>query len=166
MRILSQYGRLWSPTELAYLRENVTTSTYQDIAEHLGRTVPAVRRKAFLNGLYTGRRKPWSPVELAYLRENAGTTRHQAIADHLGRTLRSAQLKALKEGFRPRNIGERHYLAKYSDHDVDLCRELHEEGLSVRIIAEKMEMPVSTVEAIVYYRIRRTPTPTLPAGCE
>ncbi|HDL7014690.1 TPA: hypothetical protein PXN82_003834 [Yersinia enterocolitica] len=124
-----------------------------------------MRRKAFLNGLHTGRRKPWSPVELDYLRENVGTTRHQAIADHLGRTLRSAQIKALKEGFGPSNIGERHYLAKYSDHDVELCRGLHEKGVGPKIIAEKMEMPVSTVEAIVYYRIRRTPTPTMPAGC-
>ncbi|OWF73535.1 hypothetical protein B4902_08520 [Yersinia frederiksenii] len=118
-----------------------------------------MRRKAFLNGFYTGRRKLWSAVELSYLRENVEITRHQAIADHLGRTLRSAQIKALKEGFVPRNIGERHYRAKYSDHDVELCRELHEQGIGTKVIAEKMEMPVSTVEAIVYYRVRRTPTP-------
>lgn len=158
MTTLSHYGRHWSPTELAYLRENITTSTYQDIADHLGRTVPAVRRKAFLNGFYTGRRKPWSPVELAYLRENIRTTQCRVIAESLGRTLRSTQIKALKEGGGPRNFGERHHLAKYSDHDIELCRELHAGGLGPKIIAEKMEMPVSTVEGIVYYRIRRTPT--------
>ncbi|HFZ5261123.1 TPA: hypothetical protein ACIK6T_002804 [Yersinia enterocolitica] len=160
MTTLSCYKKPWSPTELAYLRETVTTTPYRDIASHLGRSVSAVRRKVFLSGLNSLRYKPWLPDEVAYLRKAAATTsRYQRIADHLGRTLRAVQIKARKEGIGPTCGGERHYNAKHSDHDVELCRALYDEGVKPKVIAGKMEMPTSTVYAIIHYRIRRTPTP-------
>ncbi|CNH17514.1 TPA: hypothetical protein ACPZCB_003306 [Yersinia enterocolitica] len=103
--------------------------------------------------------QPWSQDEVAYLREAVTTTRYQDIADHLGRTLTAIRVRAFFEGVNPSGIGECNRNAKHSDHDVELCRALYEDGVKPRFIAEKMEMPVSAVYGIVYYRTRRTPTP-------
>ncbi|MDN0096006.1 hypothetical protein [Yersinia rohdei] len=103
--------------------------------------------------------QPWSPDEVAYLREAVTTTKYRDIADHLGRTLTAVRVKAFSEEVNPSTIGERNRNSKHSDHDVELCRALHAEGLTPRVIAEKMEIPKGTVYAIVYYRIRQLPTP-------
>lgn len=55
-------------------------------------------------------------------------------------------------------VGETHHRAKLSDHDIDLIRELHEEGLSYREIALKFCVGKSTVRDIVKCR-RRWQTP-------
>lgn len=55
---------------------------------------------------------------------------------------------------RGRLIGESHPRAKLSDHEVDLIRELAEDGMSYQQIAEKFECSRSTVQAIVECRIR------------
>lgn len=149
----------WTPAELAYLRENISTTPYRDIANHLDRTVPAVRRKAFLNDLTSCRCKPWSPDEVAYLRETVKTTLYRDIANRLGRTPKAVQQKAFAERINPSAIGERNRNSKHSDHDVELCRALYDEGVKPGIIADKMDIPVSAVYQIVYYRVRRMPTP-------
>ncbi|EOA2966348.1 TPA: hypothetical protein ACGIZ8_002844 [Yersinia enterocolitica] len=166
MTTLSRQGERWSPAELAYLSEAITTTPYRDIANNLGRSVPAVRRKAFLNGLTSCRCELWSPGEVAYLREAVKTTRYRDIADRLGRSPKAVQQKAFVEGVNPSIVGECNRNAKFSDHDVELCRALYDEGIKPRLIAEKMEIPVASVYKITHYRTRRTPTPTMPAGCE
>ncbi|ELI8129966.1 hypothetical protein ACT0ZX_004663 [Yersinia enterocolitica] len=108
--------------------------------------------------------QPWSPDEVAYLREAVTTTKYQDIANHLGRTLTAVRVRAFLEGVNPSGIGECNRNAKHSDHDVELCRALYEDGVKQRFIAEKMEMPVSAVYGIVYYRTRRSPTPARNAS--
>lgn len=53
-------------------------------------------------------------------------------------------------------IGERHPLAKLSDHEVDLVRELHDDGngMSYSEIALKMEVSKSSVADMCKYRRR------------
>lgn len=51
-------------------------------------------------------------------------------------------------------VGETHHRAKLTDHDIDLIRELHEEGLSYKVIAEKFQVGKSTVADIVKCRRR------------
>ncbi|AHM71662.2 TPA: hypothetical protein P0N90_002069 [Yersinia enterocolitica] len=101
----------------------------------------------------------WSPGEVAYLREAVKTTRYRDIADHLGRSPKAVQQKAFVEGVNPSIVGECNRNAKFSDHDVELCRALYDEGIKPRYIAEKMEIPVASVYKIIHYRTRRTPTP-------
>lgn len=48
-----------------------------------------------------------------------------------------------------RPSGESHPMAKISDRDVDLIRQLHEEGLGYRAIARKFELSRYTVRDIV-----------------
>lgn len=51
--------------------------------------------------------------------------------------------------------GQNNPNAKYTDHEVEMVRELHEVvGFGYRRIAEKMEMPRATVQCICTYRRR------------
>lgn len=55
-------------------------------------------------------------------------------------------------------LGEDHQHAKLTNHDVDLIRDLHEQGMTYRVIAEKFECSKSTIAGICQYR-RRAETP-------
>lgn len=51
-------------------------------------------------------------------------------------------------------VGQDHQRAKLTDAAVELIRRLHEDGLSYRVIAEKMGIAKSTVQDICTYRRR------------
>lgn len=51
-------------------------------------------------------------------------------------------------------VGETHHRARLTDHDVDLIRELRDEGLTYQNIADKFEVSKSTVRDIVKCRRR------------
>lgn len=53
-----------------------------------------------------------------------------------------------------RRKGELYPHSKGSDHEVELCRQLFDAGLTPTVIAEKMEFSVSHVSSIVHYRSR------------
>lgn len=53
-----------------------------------------------------------------------------------------------------RRKGELYPHAKGTDHEVELCRQLYDEGLTPSQIAEKMELSRSHVSGIVYYYSR------------
>lgn len=57
-----------------------------------------------------------------------------------------------------RRIGESHANARYTDHEVELMRDLYEEGMRPGEIAKKFDAPVNTVRAIVL-RISRIQIP-------
>ena len=58
-----------------------------------------------------------------------------------------------REGYRYKR-GETHPRAKLSDDDVRLVRELHDEGLGYKRIAEKFETSRSTVRNVCTHRTR------------
>ncbi|SAL47312.1 hypothetical protein AWB74_02121 [Caballeronia arvi] len=51
-------------------------------------------------------------------------------------------------------VGQDHQRAKLTDRDVELMRQLHEQRMPRRDIAEKFEVSESTVDKIVNYRRR------------
>lgn len=53
-------------------------------------------------------------------------------------------------------VGETHHRAKLTDHDVELIRVLHEDGLSCAEIARKFYCARTTVSSIVNYQHRVT----------
>lgn len=55
-------------------------------------------------------------------------------------------------------IGEDHPMARLSDEDVSLIRTLHDEGLSMSIIARKFDVTRQYVHSVVRFR-RRAETP-------
>lgn len=53
-------------------------------------------------------------------------------------------------------VGETHHRAKLTDHDVELIRLLHEDGMSCTEIATKFECSRSTISDIANYKQRIT----------
>lgn len=150
-------GNPWSPSDLAFIRENAGLMTLRDIASALNRTYAAVRTMSTRMSLHLrGNYKPWSAIELRKLKSQAGELSASEIAYMLDRTLDSVKGKgkgkgkASLMGISLLCIGELHHASKYSDHDVSLCCALHDEGVSQATIAEKMEIPAHSVHAFIH----------------
>lgn len=88
--------------------------------------------------------KAWTHEELTVLEQNAGVISLDAIAALLGRSRNSVQYYALRKGISLR-------IKTTDKHDEYLCRELYKEGLSIAVIAEKMELTRRKVFNIVYH---------------
>jgi DNA-binding IclR family transcriptional regulator len=87
--------------------------------------------------------KAWCFEELQMLERNAGKISISELAQQLGRSKSSVQYCALRHGLSLRIRTE-------DEHDAWLCRELYKEGLTIAVIAEKMEMSRNQVFNIVY----------------
>lgn len=62
-------------------------------------------------------------------------------------------------GVKGDRLGQYHSRARYTDDEIELVFALHDQGMRVVDIAEKMEMPRSTVWAIVHGFLRgKTPS--------
>ncbi len=97
----------------------------------------------------------YSPLEDSILRQYARTHTAAQIAVMLNRSRKSVTNRVHLLGISMIKNGDNHYAVKHSDHDVELCRALHDEGLSVTEIADKMEIPQSYVSQIVRYHKRK-----------
>ncbi|AXH72143.1 MAG: DNA-binding protein [Siphoviridae sp. ctdc_1] len=97
----------------------------------------------------------FTPDEIRLIRRLAKTHTAQQIAEMTGRSRRSVANKAFDLGISMKKHGDNHYNVKYSDEDVELARQLHEAGLGVREIAEKMEIPQDHLSNILYFRKRK-----------
>lgn len=100
------------------------------------------------------KRKAWREVDEVFLKANAKLMTAKELSKRLKRTILSVKSKAKKLGVSLQKHGEKHHFAKYSDSDVELCRQLEEAGLKPFEIAEKMELSYSYVQCILKYRIR------------
>lgn len=60
----------------------------------------------------------------------------------------------VKVTVRVKRVGEGHHNARYTDREVELVRQLHEQGLGYRKLSAKMEMPIRTIRCIVQYTRR------------
>ncbi len=65
-----------------------------------------------------------------------------------------SRTKAVQIGEFGKRVGETHGRAKLSDHEVDLVRQLKEEGMSAAVIAEKMEISRRYVYKLANYERR------------
>lgn len=113
----------------------------------------------------------FKPAEDEIILKWAGTKSTEEIAELVGKLgFRPSSITTIKNRVRTlnryrdkndkislRRKGELYPHAKGSDHDVELCRCLYDEGLTPTVIAQKMEMNLSHVSAIVYYRTRTEP---------
>ncbi len=57
-------------------------------------------------------------------------------------------------GLKHRYSAENSSKCKFSDHDIELIRELHDEGLTLTDIADKFDASVSYVSALVNFKAR------------
>lgn len=75
-------SRLWTDAQTAHLAQRINTDSLHSIAEHLGRTVLAVRQKQISMGLSKRRTSPMRCAVLAVLQQH-GPMPITAIAEHL-----------------------------------------------------------------------------------
>jgi hypothetical protein len=64
------------------------------------------------------------------------------------------QRKEVRLSVEGQRCGETHPNARLTDHDVELMRQLHEDGMPCSVIAEKFECARTTVSGIVNYSHR------------
>lgn len=141
----------WTENEKRYLVECGTTKTLHELASKLKRSHASVKRMRQRLKLGTLRNhNKWEHDEIAFLRNNAGKMVTDMIAKELGRTVASVRGKAMGLGIPLLCIGENSPFAIHSDEDVLLCRQLRDEGLSIKVIANKMEISVATVAWFIY----------------
>lgn len=100
------------------------------------------------------KRKSWTPTEDQFIANHAGKLSAQEIGNQLNRTYVSVKCRARRIGINLQRHGEHHHLAKTSNYDVELCRVLHEQNIKPQAIAEKMDISISLVRSVVYYRCR------------
>jgi len=94
---------------------------------------------------------------------NAGKLTIDQIGKLINRTAKSVQTRGQllkKKGLIDSLYcyGENHHCSVYSNEDVELVRQLHDEGLPMKLIAEKMEIPYQYVQKL-YLHIARVNDP-------
>lgn len=144
-------GERWSNNEISYLIEYGNSQPLRELSAVLERSYDSVKGMRHRLGL--GKRKNyqlWGKHEIDFLKSNAGKMVCRDIAKHLGRTQQSVKGKAEYMGLSLVCIGENSPTAIHSDEDVLLCRELRIAGMSLKLIAEKMEISLGSVLWIIY----------------
>ncbi|HID4612164.1 TPA: hypothetical protein ACXE89_001086 [Pluralibacter gergoviae] len=148
--------RFWTTADRQFIHDNAGKLTAQQIAARLNRSCRAVRVKATRWGVSllvipsgaqgAPTRRQWTKAERQFVRDHAGKLSTQEIADRLNRSRQSVCAQAHRWGIS--------MLVQSADaHDAWLCRELYKEGLTIPVIAEKMELSRRTVSGIVYSEV-------------
>lgn len=89
------------------------------------------------------KRRMWTAAERQFVRDNAGKLTAQQIADQLNRSRQAVCAQANRWGLS--------MLVQSADaHYAWLCCELYKAGLTIPVIAEKMELSCRAVSNIVY----------------
>uniref|UniRef100_UPI0040486268 hypothetical protein n=1 Tax=Shewanella baltica TaxID=62322 RepID=UPI0040486268 len=132
----------------------------KDICTQYGISEKQIRAAARYRGISlafdkpVATKKPWTDQEIRQLHVLSVTHTSEAIAQILGRTEHSVKGKAYSLGINFMKVGEHSPLAKHSNHDIELCRQLHEEGLRPFQIAEKMEIEISHLCRVLKFEAR------------
>ena len=151
--------RRWHPMRVAMLYRLAPVMERQALAKYLGVSETTLRRKAERMGiaLRSSRPTPYTASELRFMRRNRTVLTYEEIADALGRSRCAVRFAMQRRGWHRRwRVGEDHPHCKHPDKDVQLAWALREEGVAVREIAEKLEVPLSTVKSWLYFGIRAT----------
>jgi hypothetical protein len=101
-----------------------------------------------------GQGPPWTWEDTKTLKKMAGKHHPQEIADALGRTLPAVKGKARKLSLCLIVYGEKHTSARYSNHEVERCRRLHEQGWGPSKISKTYGYGIHTVKAWIYFAVR------------
>ena len=100
-------------------------------------------------------KKRYTQQEIRFLKENAGQVSGPAIAKQLKRGIGSIRYKARHLDISLRLYGDRHHKCKISDHEVELIRQLADQGMSYQNIAKKFETTKDYVYQLIVFKKRR-----------
>jgi hypothetical protein len=90
----------WSKDEVKLLEKLFADGRAREIAKRTGRSLAAVRQKAYDTGIKTRENRLWSTDELKQLKRLYQDERVQSIADKLGRSYIAVEGKASKIGLK------------------------------------------------------------------
>ena len=135
--------------------------THVEIAVRLGRSPASVRKRVSRKG-YT--RNPryhrFTPQEDTYIKRHYGTVSTIDIAHNLDIPVSSIRDHATKTlGLKRCYLGENHPCCTISDADIELIRQLADEGLPVSEIACKMEVSKTHASMVIDFRRRMNGLP-------
>ena len=88
----------WSQDEVKLLKGLFPQGRAREIAKRTGRSLEAVKHKAYYMGIRTRECRPWSADEVQLLKELRPNETAQAIADKLGRAVGAVNSKASEIG--------------------------------------------------------------------
>lgn len=93
----------------------------------------------------------WKRAEILIVRQCAGKMKVANIGQLIGRTDSAVRAKARELHICLRLRGDHHQSVKYPYSVVEMARELHQEGMKRRDIAEMLKMPLGMVNQYVYF---------------
>lgn len=94
--------------------------------------------------------KRWSSAEDKTLKDHASTLTAKQIGNLLGRTAGAISHRASIIGVEMRKRGDAYHGRKYPEADIEMARQLHREGMSLKLVAEKMEIPFASLKNYFY----------------
>jgi hypothetical protein len=94
----------------------------------------------------------WTNDEIALLVRCAGKMTATKIAMLVNRKPAGVRDKARELGISLKLTGDLHQAVKHPCADVELARQLREAGMKRRVIAEKLEIPLRTIDNFIHYR--------------
>lgn len=161
---------LYSDDEMAIIRDLVGQSSIATIAEKLGRSVSGINQKikymrarGQLNSEenHSKKHRSYSIDEIHYLRRFAGILSTDEIANNLNRSKKSVLWKAAELKISLMLYGEKHHSGKLTAEDIELIRNLENQGITQTKIARMFDISVSHVSNIVNYRRRFSDNPAM-----
>jgi hypothetical protein len=140
----------WSKDEVKLLKELFPQGGAREIAERVGRSLVAVRQKAYYMGIRTSEHRFWSANEVQLLKKLYQDENAQSIADKLGRSLKAVKGKASaiglkKQGSHPWSSQEIALLKKHHPDNTarDIASQLGRTVLAVQQKASKLGLSKS-----------------------
>ncbi len=154
---------IYTPKDLRLITSMVESGySAHDIAKKIGRTKKGMMRKGREIGLsfwptkYKKQTKKhiYTNNDLKIVKELAGKKTLAEISDVIGVSPNCIYQKYSKMGISFTRFNENHHNCKYSSHDVELIRQLHDEGLTVSDISKKFEICHQTISDYTRYKSR------------
>lgn len=95
----------WTDEELDFIEKNYGKISTLEIANHLGRSISGIYRRALYLGLAKTKRE-YSSEDILFLRNNRNTMKIETIAKRLGRSKVSIRQKVRKLGIKKQKINK------------------------------------------------------------
>ena len=128
--------------------------TIEQIADELGRSALAVKRRGQKLGIYSKRLDFWLDSEIAQLRQLAPTHTYEDAARVMGRSVSSVAAKAKRLRISFFKAGEANPTTIYGAADIQRVFELRANALTLKEIAADIGMHFSYVSDILNYESR------------
>ena len=137
------HSRKWTAKEVALLKKLYAEEPTEELAKQLGRSLPAVKRRANMLGLKRKSylQKLWKPEDIALLKELYPEGPFGEIAQRLGRPVASVKAQAYLLGLkRKSNLG-----TLWTAKELEMLRERYPTCESTRELAKKIGRPWGSV---------------------